>query len=98
MGARLFPSVLAVLGEPYEDWSMIDRLNRLAQLDLVELPDDWRRFREIRNRLTHEYPDAPEIQAAVLNQAWETTEALRVAYGRIIAGLASRGIGPPDVA
>lgn len=95
MGLRLLPAVLRALGEPLEDWSMIDRLNRLEQLGFVESPDAWRLYREVRNRLTHEYPDAPEIQAAVLNHAWQVADELKSVFGRILRRLEESGISPP---
>ncbi len=80
LGLRLLPAILRVLGEPFEDWSMIDRLNRLEQLGFIESAGTWQGYHEIRNRLTHEDPDAPEIQAAVINMAWEAAGALHDAY------------------
>ena len=84
MGLRLLPATLRVLGEPFESWSMIDRLNRLEQLGFIESAGAWQSYRETRSRLTHEYPDAPEIQAAVLNQAWQVADELRDGYRRIL--------------
>ena len=84
MGQRLVPATLRVLGEPFEGWSMIDRLNRLEQLGFVDSADSWQAHRETRNRLTHEYPDAPEIQAAEINLAWLVADEIQAAYQRMI--------------
>lgn len=75
-GTQLFPAVLAALEEPYREWAMRDRLNRLEQLDILSALDDWEAVRAIRNRLTHEYPDDPERQTAILNEAWKLAPAL----------------------
>lgn len=47
---------------------MRDRLERLEKLGYL-MVDDWLRWRELRNRLSHEYPDQPELRFAVLKTA-----------------------------
>lgn len=37
MGLRLVPATLAALSEPFEDWPMIDRLNRLEKLGFLDV-------------------------------------------------------------
>ena len=39
-GQRLIPATLAALSEPFEEWSMIDRLNRLERLGYLAF-DPW---------------------------------------------------------
>lgn len=75
-GQQLFPALLRVLQEPVQEWSVRDRLNRLEQLRILPDVQAWDHIRAVRNRLTHEYPDAPERQAAILNLAWQTAPAL----------------------
>ena len=66
IGQRLVPLTLSALFEIYEDWGMIDRLNRLEKLGYLDV-NNWFRWREIRNRLSHEYPDnEAERFAAIL--------------------------------
>lgn len=79
VGERLIPATLAALDEPYEDRSMRDRLNRLDRLGYLNV-DDWLAWREIRNRLAHEYPDKPELRFAALMAAIEAARALAVNY------------------
>lgn len=79
VGLRLVPATLAALSEPFEDWPMIDRLNRLEKLGFVNV-DDWLRWREIRNRLAHEYPDAPETRFAAIETAVIAADDLATAY------------------
>ena len=63
---RLVPATLSALFEIYEDWGMIDCLNRLEKLGYLDV-NNWFRWREIRNRLSHEYPDnEAERFAAIL--------------------------------
>lgn len=75
VGERLIPATLAVLGEPYEDKPMRDRLNRQERLGYLNA-DDWLAWREVRNRLAHEYPDKPELRFAALLAAIEAARAL----------------------
>lgn len=76
MGSRLYPAILRVLGEPAEEMPMLDRLHRLEKLDIIPQAQQWQVLREIRNRLAHEYPDAPEKTAAAFNAAIGAAEEL----------------------
>ena len=66
MGERMVPASLGWLREPYEGWPMRDRLDRLEKLGFLNV-EAWLQWRDVRNRLAHEYPDRPELRfAAVL--------------------------------
>ena len=66
MGERLVPATLGWLREPFDDWSMRDRLDRLERLGYLDV-ESWLQWRDVRNRLAHEYPDRPDLRfAAVL--------------------------------
>ncbi|MFZ1575527.1 MAG: hypothetical protein WAT36_09925 [Chromatiaceae bacterium] len=79
VGLRLVPATLAALSEPFEDWPMIDRLNRLEKLGFLNV-DDWLSWRETRNRLTHEYPDDPNTRFAAIEAAITAAGELANAY------------------
>lgn len=79
VGERLVPATLAALDEPYEDWAMRDRLNRLEKLGYLDV-DDWLAWREVRNGLAHDYPDQPELRFAVLVAAIDAAHALAALY------------------
>lgn len=79
LGIRLVPATLAALAEPFEEWPMIDRLNRLEKLGFIVV-DDWLRWREIRNRLAHEYPDDAETRFAAIAAAIAAAQDLAAAY------------------
>ena len=68
VGERLIPATLAQLAEAYEDWPMRDRLDRLERLGYLDVLL-WLDWRGVRNRLAHEYPDAPELRWAALRDA-----------------------------
>ncbi|HMO45596.1 MAG TPA: hypothetical protein PKB14_06150 [Rubrivivax sp.] len=79
LGERLVPATLQRLAEPFEDWPMRDRLERLQKLGYLPV-DDWLRWRELRNRPAHEYPDQPELRFAVLKAAIGAAGELATAY------------------
>jgi hypothetical protein len=85
MGSRLFAATLEVLQEPYDDWPMIDRLNRLEKLGYLASVEEWQRLRVIRNRFAHDYPEDDALKAAYLNEAAEAVQVLARALGRFAA-------------
>ncbi|WP_157267515.1 hypothetical protein [Azohydromonas aeria] len=68
-----------------------DRLNRLEKLGYLNV-DDWLRWRELRNRLAHEYPDQPELRFATLRAAAGAAHELVAAYGAWRQRLAGAGL------
>jgi hypothetical protein len=64
----LRPFAAEVLGEPVVDLPLIDVLNRLDRFGYLT-PAAWLRWRALRNSPTHEYPEQPQIRAAVLSEA-----------------------------
>jgi len=74
--ARLLPSLLDYLEEPFETRPMLDKLNRLEQLGFIDSVEHWQYLREVRNRFTHDYPDDPERNAANLNLALGAADEL----------------------
>jgi len=79
LGERLVPATLARLLEPYEAWSMRDRLDRLEKLGFLDV-DPWLEWHDVRNRLAHEYPDAPALRHAAVLAAIHAAAALIAAY------------------
>jgi hypothetical protein len=79
MGQRLFPAILMMGAEWQDDQTFMDRLNRLEKLGAIPSADQWNEIRVIRNRMTHEYPDAPEQNADNLNQVVESITRLKQA-------------------
>ncbi len=64
-----------VLGEPVADLPLIDVLNRLERFGYLTTAA-WLRWRALRNSLTHEYPDKPQIRAALFNEALSAAERM----------------------
>lgn len=89
MGQKLIPATLAALREPYEEWPMQDRLNRLEKLGFIKV-ELWLEWREIRNRLAHEYPDDSALRLANLEAAIKASKELAENYRQWRAQLDQR--------
>ncbi len=79
MGAHLIPATLAALREPYEEWPMQDRLDRLEKLGLLDVAS-WLTWREIRNRFAHEYPDDSVSRLVNINAAINAAKEITTNY------------------
>lgn len=78
----LRPFTVEVLGEPVQDLPLIDVLNRLERYGFLQLRD-WARWRALRNALTHEYPDRPDLRVAMLNDALGAADGLAALLARL---------------
>ena len=69
LGEKLLPGLLQLAQEPIApEASFIEKLQRLERLGAVASAADWKLLREMRKALAHDYPDAPQLQAAWLNR------------------------------
>ncbi|MCK5519705.1 MAG: hypothetical protein KAI81_01215 [Candidatus Marinimicrobia bacterium] len=78
MGERLFKNVLLVLGEKLEEKSFIDIFNRLDQLKIIKNYGSWLKLRAIRNELSHDYNNSPEINSIKLNEIFDMKDSLLI--------------------
>ncbi len=76
MGAKLFPAILELTKEPGDLKAFIDKLYRLEKIGAIPSADDWLLMREIRNTFSHDYPDDSDLQAEVLNKAFDLAAQL----------------------
>lgn len=67
MGKKVFPLGLGLLGEDIQGVPFIDLLNKLESLRILPSAARWMDMRELRNDLTHEYPDVIEDRIEALN-------------------------------
>lgn len=85
MGEQVLRTFLIeVLEEPMEDKPMLDLLNRLERLGYLST-DEWLASRQLRNQLTHDYPEDPARQAEVLNRLPAAQCMIENVMGRIEA-------------
>lgn len=76
LGAKIIPEVLNYIGEGSERQTYIDRLNKLEKLEVIDNTQTWIELRTLRNHLAHEYPNAPNLTAEYLNQAFDQSSIL----------------------
>jgi hypothetical protein len=55
---------------------MLDTLDRMEKRGVIRSVEDWRRLRDARNLLTHEYPKLSEERAEALNTAFGEASGL----------------------
>jgi predicted nucleotidyltransferase len=89
LGNRLFPRLLALVGQ--QGSTLIDRLNQMERLGLLDDAQAWLVWRNLRNRLVHEYTERPEELVDVLHVAQGYATSLCQVVRRVDAWL--RGLG-----
>jgi len=87
---RLFPRLLALVGQ--QGKSLIDRLNQIERLGLLEDAQAWLAWRNLRNRLVHEYVETPEDFVDSLRIARDYSAALGEVVALINEWLRNLGI------
>lgn len=83
MGQKLFPIFLDELSEYDPSMPFRDVLNRLERLQILSSAHDWLRYREIRNTLTHDYPDNQEDIREGIKLALNAFEDIRKIFEKI---------------
>ena len=76
IGSKLINVVLDKLGEFKTDLTMIDKINKLEKFHHMKNADLWQVFRELRNHLSHEYPDNPALFVTYLNKTYVLSSEL----------------------
>lgn len=71
MGAQLFPAVLELTKELGDLKALINKLYRLGKIGAIASADNWLLMQKVRNAISHEYPVDPNLQAEILNKAFE---------------------------
>ncbi len=66
---KLFREILKALGEYNSPSPFIDILDKLEKLGMIKSSDRWVKYRSIRNKITHEYPDEHEELIASIKTA-----------------------------
>jgi len=83
MGMKLFSAVLELTKEQGELAVFIDKLNRLEKIGAIRSASEWLILREMRNAFSHEYPDDPEVQAAIINKSFSLAGQLLEALSQV---------------
>lgn len=89
MGSSLVDAVLIHLNEFSDKLTMIDKMNKLEKFELIKDAHLWQDIRKLRNLLTHEYPNHPELVAKFLNQAYSLSFELLEILNNLLKSLES---------
>ena len=84
IGNKLFPLILQGIGEYEQNMPFIDRLNRLEKLSIIEDSVRWLNLREIRNLVTHEYPDNENEVIDGLNELYHQSGYLSSTLDKLL--------------
>ena len=74
IGSKIFPFILNFLNEDAE--SFLDKLNRLEKLNFISSKEWWITFRNVRNDVTHDYPDDYDNLSRHFNKMFELSSEL----------------------
>jgi hypothetical protein len=61
IGSKIFNHILELNDEPTENLSVRDKLNKLEKLYYIDDVHWWNKMRDIRNAVSHDYPDDYEL-------------------------------------
>src|SRR5207302_7223621 len=67
LGAKIFPLFLRIIDESRPEDTAIDRLHKLEKFGILNAKE-WAQMRDLRNHITHEYPDSPKVTVTNLNK------------------------------
>lgn len=81
VGDKLVPAMLKANVERLG--SQLDNLLRAEKLGWIASAEEWIRLRELRNRLIHEYVEAPERLLDALQAALDGVEVLQATQRRL---------------
>ena len=82
LGDKLLPALLKILQEPIG--ANLDNLNRAEKLGILPSAENWIVYRNLRNKMIHEYIEDMDILAQALNQANKAVGELKVVLQNVI--------------
>ena len=74
LGEKVFKEILEELGYDLSDKSYIDILQYIEREGIINSIYEWKRLREIRNSLSHDYPEEIEFVVEALNEMLDNIE------------------------
>jgi len=83
MGVKVFAAVLEWSQEPGSYPSFLDKLHVLEKVGAISNAQLWSELRQMRNALSHEYPDDPGQMAKYFNRAYELSGYLLQCHEQI---------------
>ncbi len=90
IGEKLFPALLSSLQEYDRRMPFIDILNKLEKLEILPSADEWIEYRNLRNILTHEYPDNEDEIIEAIPLAVDAYKNILEIFNKIIKIVSQR--------
>ncbi len=91
LGDKLLPHLLAFVGERIA--TAVDNLDRAERLGWIKSSDSWLETRKLRNKMVHEYIEAPEVLVDAINTGHQRVADLVYAADRMLAEIDKRIVG-----
>lgn len=92
MVGKMFRGVLRAVGEYSESMTALDVLDKMEKVGLIESASLWIDYRNLRNELTHEYPDNRDEIISGLKVSLDVFEVMENTYKKINDYLVRKGI------
>lgn len=83
LGMKIIDMYLQSQSQPIEGASMLDKIHKLEKLNMIDSEDTWIELRNVRNHITHEYPDDPELTAQHINNVYRLAPMLISIYKKL---------------
>jgi hypothetical protein len=83
MGSKIIGDFLNMTGDARENMTMLDKIHLLERLEIIDDSELWKEMRNVRNNISHEYPDEPGLTADYLNKVFELAPKLLELYTNI---------------
>jgi len=88
LGDKLLPHLLAFVGE--RTATAVDNLDRAERLGWIKSSDSWLETRKLRNKMVHEYIEAPEVLVDTINSGHQRVADLVYAASRMLTEIDRR--------
>ena len=92
MGDKLFKEFLTLVGDYKSTMTMLDILDKLEKLEIIDDAASWMIYRNLRNTLTHEYPDNEDEIIEGIKTALNVFLELQRIYQKIVAYLQTKSL------
>jgi predicted nucleotidyltransferase len=83
IGDKLFRMIAAEYTDNIEALTLIDILNKLEKINILQDVNVWKKLRNIRNNIAHQYDDEPEEMAQALNDIFAYKDELLNVFDNI---------------
>ncbi len=87
IGGSIIKNIVYFIEYSEDDKTFIDKLNVLEREGLIESTTVWEDFRDLRNRLSHEYAFDIEQQINTLNEVYKAYFVIKVDFSKMKAFL-----------